>query len=509
MMSVLESDEMQYPASTPNEVPVRALAGGVSRLLAVACAVAAACTPVHADRALNAPWPEAGSLTPLIGTDGTMAAQFRGAWRSRGYGWVLDIDADGLTRYQEGEVCYPTPEATRRMSAMAAVEYRYARALPDDAAIFQLLDGDTNVVFDRLDALPQACEKPVDTSPTAVAAAFLDHFDRHYAFFDRRLPDHDAKAALLRRNVHDEMSEAELWDALAAFMDGLSDSHTKLIGAVNGEQRRQQDGQGETLPQVRATSGEPAWLIGLINQTMEQLGETGVHTLNDRLIRGMIEPASGQRVGYLQLFVMGGFTDRSDFASDAWAEAEMTALNAAHDEAFAAFQRADAVIVDLSNNRGGWDRVAKALPGRFTDAPFIGFTTRSRGSGLAPFPHVIEPAEGPRFTGPVRLLTIDVTVSGGELATLAFRQLPNVTHYGGTTRGAFSTPLAKPLPNGWLLELSNETFAAPGGEVFEETGIAPDVALEVYPAGDPIGGHWRAIMTLASRPDASNAPESP
>jgi len=461
-----------------------------------ACALASACV-TERETASHAPWLNAGQLTPLYTEDGATTAEYRGVWRSRGYGWVLEIDEQGVTRYQEGEACYPTPEATRQMSAMASVSYRYARALPGDAAIFQLLEGDTNVVFDRLDALPDACGEPIDTSPTAVAAAFLDHFERHYAFFDRRLPAREARAEQLLRTVHDGMNEAELWNALTAYMDGLSDSHTKLIGSVDGEPRRQQDGQGETLPRIRAGMGEQGWLIGLIDQTIGELGETGVHTLNDRLIWGVLEPEPGRRIGYLQLFVMGGFTDRTDFASEAWADAEMAALNAALDEALRAFQGADAVIVDLSNNRGGWDRVAKALPGRFTDQAFTGFTTVSRGSGLAPFPHVITPAEGPRFTGPVRLLTSDVTVSGGELATLAFRQLPNVTHFGGATRGSFSTPLAKPLPNGWLLELSNEVFAAPDGAVFEETGIAPDVVLDVYPESEPVGGHWRAVMAVA------------
>lgn len=464
-----------------------------------ACVLASACS-ANVGATSEAPWLEAGPLTPLYTAEGETQQAFRGAWRSRGYGWVLDINETGVTRYQEGDVCYPTPEETRQMSAMASVSYRYARALPGDAAIFQLLDGDTNVIFDRLDALPDACSEPVDASPTAVAAAFLDHFQRHYAFFDRRLPDREARTEQLHATVHDAMSDAELWDALAAYMDGLSDSHTKLIGSVDGEPRRQQDGQGETLPRVRAGMGEQNWLIGLIDQTMGELGETGVHTLNDRLVWGIIEPEPGRRVGYLQLFVMGGFTDRTDFASEAWAEAEMAALNAALDEAFTAFQGADAVIVDLSNNRGGWDRVAKALPGRFTDQAFTGFTTVSRDTGLAPFPHVIEPADGPRFTGPVRLLTSDVTVSGGELATLAFRQLPNVTHYGGATRGSFSTPLPKPLPNGWLLELSNEVFAAPDGEVLEESGIAPDIALAVYPAEEPVAGHRRAVMALATEP---------
>lgn len=452
----------------------------------------AGCTPGQAE---TRPWETAGPLTPLYSASGETAEPFRGVWRSRGYGWVLDIDDAGITRYQEGASCYPTPEAARALSAMASVDYRYGRELPGDAAIFQLLDGDTNVVFDRLEALPEACRAPADTGPEAVANAFLDHFDRHYAFFDRRLPGRAERETRLREAISPDMSDAALFQALAAYMDGLSDSHTKLIGVMDGAPRRQQDGQGETLPFVRGEMGETDWLVGLIGSTIEGLGETGVLTLNDRLVWGVIDG----RVGYLQLFVMGGFTDRTDFASDNWARAEMEALNGELDRAFAAFEGLDAVIVDLSNNRGGWDRVAKALPGRFTDEAFTGFTTQSRGAGLAPFEHIIEPAAGPRFAGPVYLMASDVTVSGGELATLAFRQLPQVTQVGTTTRGAFSTPLAKPLPNGWLLELSNEVFAAPDGTVYEETGLAPDWQMEIYPQADPVAGHWQAVRSIAER----------
>ena len=292
------------------------------------------------------------------------------------------------------------------------------------------------------------------------------------------------------------MSEAQLWDALAGYMEGLSDSHTKLIGEVGGERRRVQDGQGSTLPRMRAAEGgETDWLVGLIDTTMKNLGETGRHTGNDRIVWGVIDG----RIGYLQVFQMGGFTDREDFGSEAWATAEMAEFDRIMDEAFAAFTEAgvEGVIVDLSNNRGGWDKIAKAIPARFTDEAYVGFTTATRGSGLPHFAHVIEPAAGPRFTGPVYLLTSDVTVSGGELATLALRQNPKVVRTGATTRGAFSTPLAKRLPNGWLLELSNEIFAAPDGSVYEEAGIKPSIELEVYPGDAPVEGHWRTIESLA------------
>ena len=402
-----------------------------------------------------------------------------------------------MTQFEIGETCYRPAASGEALSAMDSVSYRYFRVLPGgESAIFQLLRGDTNVVFDRVDALPEGCTQTPATNPRAVADAFLDAFERHYAFFDRRPPNHATRAARVNAAIRTDMSEAGLWDALASYMEGLSDSHTKLIGNVGGQRRRVQDGQGTTLPRMRAEEGgETAWLIGLIDTTMNKLGDTAHHTGNDRIVWGVIDG----RVGYLEVFQMGGFTSREDFGSEEWAAAEMAEFDRIMDEAFAAFAEADVegVILDLSNNRGGWDKIAKAIAGRFTDDAYVGFTTVTRGSGLPPFPHVIEPASGGRFSGPVYLLTSDVTVSGGELATLALRQNPRVVHAGQTTRGAFSTPLAKRLPNGWLLELSNEIFAAPDGRVFEETGIAPSVALDVYPQDAPVEGHWRAVEALA------------
>jgi len=461
-------------------------------LLAPLAACASASTPVEAP----APWRIATPLQAIVTPDGTTDPAIRGVWRSRGYGRLLQIDAAGVTQFEIGATCYRPTASGEALSAMDSVSYRYFRALPGgDNAIFQLLRGDTNVVFDRIATLPDECTATPATTPQAVADAFLDAFERHYAFFDRRPPNHAVRAARVRAAIRPEMSEAELWDALAGYMEGLSDSHTKLIGDVGGQRRRVQDGQGVTLPRMRAAEGgETEWLVGLIDATMQQLGDTAHHTGSDRIVWGLIEG----RVGYLQVFQMGGFTARDDFGSEAWAGAEMAEFDSIMDEAFTAFAEAgvEGVILDLSNNRGGWDKIAKAIPARFTDEAYVGFTTVTRGSGLAPFPHVIEPASGPRFSGPVYLLTSDVTVSGGELATLALRQNRRVIHAGATTRGAFSTPLAKRLPNGWLLELSNETFAAPDGTVYEESGIAPQVPLAVYSADAPVEGHWRAIEVL-------------
>lgn len=461
-------------------------------------ATLAACASTSTASDTTQPWRVAGQLEPILTAGGSTDPAIRGVWQSRGYGRLLRIDEAGVTQFEIGATCYRPASSGEALSAMDSVSYRYFRALPGgDSAIFQLLRGDTNVVFDRLEALPDRCTETPATTPQAVADAFLDAFERHYAFFDRRPPDHATRAARVRAAIRPDMGEAELWGALAGYMESLSDSHTKLIGNVGGERRRVQDGQGTTLPRMRAAEGgETAWLVGLINATMQKLGDTAQHTGNDRIVWGIVDG----RIGYLQVFQMGGFTDREDFGSEAWAAAEMNEFDRIMDEAFSTFADAgvESVILDLSNNRGGWDRIAKSIPARFTDETYVGFTTVARGLGLSPFPHLIEPASGPRFTGPVYLLTSDVTVSGGELATLALRQNPRVVHAGGVTRGSFSTPLAKRLPNGWLLELSNEVFAAPDGSIYEESGIAPQVPLAVYPASAPVEGHWRAVEALVA-----------
>lgn len=479
----------------------------IRQLLLLAPLAMAACVPGSVARK-SQPWLDASEARAITTATRQTEPQIRGIWQSRGYGRILDIGTHGVTQYEIGATCYETPRSAESFSEMDSISYRYYRLLPGGrSAIFQLLRGDTNVVFDRLDALPEDCRRPPVVTPGAVADAFLDAFERHYAFFDRRPPDHAPRAARVRSRIAPDMSEAQLWDALASYMDGLSDSHTKLIGEVaapgrdSSERRRVQDGQGATLPRMRATQGgESAWLVALIEQTLARLGDSAHQAGRERIVWGMLDG----RTGYVQIFQMGGFTDREDFGSDAWAEAELAEFDRIMDEAFAAFGAAGAkaVILDLSNNRGGWDRIAKAVAGRFTDRPYTGYTTVARGSGLAPFEHVIEPADGPRFAGPVYLLTSDVTVSGGELATLALRQNLRVTQLGGTTRGAFSTPLAKRLPNGWLLELSNEVFAAPDGNVYEETGLTPQVPFDVYPANAPVTGHLAAIERVLAMSEA-------
>ncbi|MFH2078318.1 MAG: S41 family peptidase [Pseudomonadota bacterium] len=430
---------------------------------------------------------------PLV-QDGRVVEPAQGVWRNDDYGWILRIDGDGITRWQDTPAgCYATTQDGPTL--MAQVEYRYVTVLDDGRARFEYLPSDGHTVFERLPSLPAHCGAKDLSGPVAVFDTFVAIFSRHYAFFERRGIDWPAAVAAARTGVHDGMGQAELWDVLAGLIRPLGDSHTKLIGSVDGEPRREQAGLGATLPAVRAGMGEPAWLKALVAGTLSRLDGGGHHVGNERVVWGSLDGD----IGYLQVFTMGGFTTAETPGTPEWAAAEIAAIHALMDEILAAFKGHRVVILDLSNNRGGYDAVTRAIVSHFIDQPQDLYTVRNHWDGAPAATYRVQPWSGQRFGGPVYVLTSDVTVSGGEITTLMLRQLPQVVHVGRTTRGSFSTPLAKPLPNGWYVELSNEIFADMEGQVYEGRGLSPDWDLQVFAPEDPVGSHARALDAIIGR----------
>ena len=64
----------------------------ITALLAIALSVTAA-----------APWTNTGPLTVIESDAGIINPTAHGVWRSRGFGWVLNITESGVTRLQEDD----------------------------------------------------------------------------------------------------------------------------------------------------------------------------------------------------------------------------------------------------------------------------------------------------------------------------------------------------------------------------------------------------------------------
>ncbi|WP_143097359.1 S41 family peptidase [Myxococcus fulvus] len=431
----------------------------------------------------------------LLVRDAVTAEAARGVWRSRGYGYVLTVSAKDLTLHHATAAgCYPQPGEDP--GALSGFVYVMPDSTPDTLSL-STVPGDTRYLFERLPVLPPECSANTAWTPPRLFELFAATFTEHYAFFAERHVDFSARVSALRPGITDATEARALFGTFQALTTGLGDAHTRLTAEVDGETLGYGEGEARTLEHVDAEGkkagrasrdAQRAWLTAYRDGILQGvLKGTGHHVANKRIFHGLVGD-----VGYLNVVTMGGYVDGDDVPL----REELRVLDEALDTALQSFQGARAVIVDVSNNRGGHDVISRAIAARFTDTRRLAYTKVPFNSAVPPQPFHVEPASGPRYTGPVYLVTSDITVSAGEIFTLAMRALPNVTHVGTTTRGALSDVLVKPLPNGWSVELSNERYLDPKGQLFEARGIPPQQELEVFPEEDLHNGHARAVLSV-------------
>jgi carboxyl-terminal processing protease len=154
------------------------------------------------------------------------------------------------------------------------------------------------------------------------------------------------------------------------------------------------------------------------------------------------------------------------------------------------------MIVDVTQNRGGDDRIARTIASRFTDRKRLAYIKHTKGGDAQAF--YLYPAGSRPFLKPVYLMTSQLTGSAAEVFALAMHALPNVSQVGRRTGGALSDQLKTPLPNGWLLMLSNEIYLDPFGHLYESRGVPPDREIPIFDVTDPARGHAEAVRQVVS-----------
>lgn len=426
-------------------------------------------------------------------------AGLAGIWRSRGYGWVWVIEDGRLRAYHlSGSFCQ---EASARS---ARNDLARNHTLSPDGNVLRLHRADPTYefTFDRIAALPEACVRPADASPPGVMAALAQVFAAHYAFFAERQVDWPQAAAAAERRISADSSADELLKAAANLLDHIDDDHVTLMADIDGRRFECVSGGASALSRITGRGCRPAsepddaiarWQQSVWSAEMDdqELKEQTRTTANDSIRYGRI----GDDIGLLSILSMEGFATGDDDDTDA--------LNDALDAAMETFRDARAVIVDVSLNDGGEDRLARQIAARFASKRTLAYSKYAGDApGAKPQAVYIEPpADRPRYAGPVYLLTSNVTVSAAEVFALAMRALPNVTHVGETTRGSLSDELHKELPNGWRVTLSNEVYLDSSGKAWEGRGIPPEIPLQVFARDgtDPEQTHAAALRAIVGR----------
>lgn len=393
-----------------------------------------------------------------------------GIWRTDGYGFIFDVQADKLTIFDKTKgACV----LNSTLEGREAAEWVGRAVVAPDGNEAMLLPGISRIRATRLAALPAGCKPATeDRDPLHNFDHLWTTFDEQYAFFATRNVDWNALRAEFRPQAAAAKSPEQLFKALSAMLARLKDAHVSLTaGETTFKAERSPD------PTTPGPDGVLATRKGLQRALKDYVAGPGTPLLkpatpiaNNRVWYGELKG----KIGYVVVFAMGGFE-----ADDGTMDDHAASARKVFQEIARAFRDMRGVVVDLRTNQGGYDTVSLELVGLFAQRPGIAFKKHAYRATVPAYAVSLVPSAPLRLAKPVAVLISEHTVSAAETATTAFRTLPNATLIGQPTQGALSDVLEKKLPNGWTVTLSNEIFESADGTIPEGRGVAPHITTKV------------------------------
>jgi peptidase S41-like protein/tricorn protease-like protein len=440
----------------------------------------------------------------IIGAASVSAQSLDGSWTSEGYGLYFDVSGATIKAFEVTAVsCLPAFTAQRAGNDPGGGVFYKAVDQPTtwilrqggstDRRLLHQNGSASDVVITRQKAAPDVCAKPTPDTPVSNFDVFARTWAEQYGFFDIKKADWPAIVAKQRPRVTEGTTPQELFQILREMIEPFEDAHTSISArsinqgfssarkSANWLERPDRPRAFEIVEQKYARTPLRSWCNGQV-----QYG---------RLDGG---------VGYLRIKGFSGYG--SSF------EGGLAALEEALDAIFADASSWPGLVIDVRINGGGEDPYGLAIASRLTGAEYVAYSKQARSdpanlaSWTDPQPSVVRPSTRPSFHGPVVELTGILSVSAAETFTQALlKRTPHITRVGENTQGVFSDVLGRRLPNGWRFGLPNERFVT-DGKSYDGPGIAPDVAVPVFPKSDLEAGRdgalERALEILRQRPMA-------
>lgn len=401
-----------------------------------------------------------------------------GIWRMDGYGTVLSIRNGTFQEYQTtavsclkgdsarrtGPGTYATPDGT-------VLTVRTRRGGDRGLVRVEGSVGDRNLR--RIPELPDPCARPASKGPLAVFDVFWQSFEENYPFFSAKGIDWHAVRDRYRPTVHAETTRDELYAVFSEMVAPLHDSH---VAVQDGDRVFARGRPGTVMPTPELDTKVKTFIVAHDLKNARNLQDFA----NGRI--AYADLPGGQ--GYLRISGFGGYA-----AGGAPYAAQLAELDRTLDTVLSQerTQRLKGLVIDLRINGGGSDALGIHIAERLTDTPYLAYSKRARNDPADPTRHTrpqpvyVTPAQGPRYTGPIAVLTGGSTVSAGETFTQALMDRPGRTvRIGQPTQGVFSDVMQRGLPNGMSAWLPNEEFLTRSGRTFDGTGIPPHFTEPVF-----------------------------
>ncbi|SOD91188.1 S41 family peptidase [Streptomyces sp. Ag109_G2-15] len=444
------------------------------------------------------------ALTLTAAAAPTAAAAARpstdGVWRMDGYGTVLTLGGGVLQEYQttsagcvKGDTSQQTGPGTYTTTDGTVLTVRTVH--DRDHAVLAADSSVGHRGLRRIAALPADCTRVLPDDPRADFDVFWQTFEENYPFFAAKGVDWHAVRDRYRPSVHKDTTRKELFDVFSRMVRPLYDAH---VGIQDGDRVFYQVRPGTEMPSEELDAKVKKFIVArdLEDAPCRRDFADGRITYAD--LRG------GQ--GYLRISGFGGYA-----GEDAPYSAQQAELDRALNTILTPgrVRRLTGLIIDLRINGGGSDTLGIRIAQRLTDTPYIAYSKRARNDPADPTRHTrpepvpVVPADAPRYTGPVAVLTGGSTVSAGETFTQALLDRPGRTvRVGQPTQGVFSDVMLRHLPDGMLFGLPNEEYLTRTGRTFDGTGVPPQLTEPVFTKEEFDRGRDsafdRAVRTLPS-----------
>ena len=442
------------------------------------------------------------SVGPTVGEATSPASsQVDGVWRTDGYGWVVQVADGHLKTYDVTSLsCIPNGDLTRIDGSLGGAAQFGKRDSPEEtiarnpdgrSAELRMLGTAADIDLTPLPALPDLCNRPTASDPVTTFDVFWATFAENYNSTVRKHIDWNALRNQYRPMINASTTPAQLYQIMVDMITPLGDNHASIDAGKKQQFTGQRAGTRDD-DQVDDTD-----VTGPIDEHLRQdLGVRDIKKWADGDLAYADLP--GDR-GYLRITAFQDWSTKPDDYV-----ARQALLDKVLDEVFsdAHVRSWKGLVIDLSYNEGGDDQLGLSIAGRLTDTPYTAYTKYVRNNPTDPTKYgrahvvTVQPTAGrPHYTGPLRLLTSDLTVSAGETFSEAvMARTPAATRVGTTTQGVFADDMDRKLPNGWSFTVGSEDYIAPDGRNYEGPGIPPttqvpnltpqQLAAHQYPALD-------------------------
>ncbi|WP_190242563.1 S41 family peptidase [Hymenobacter lapidiphilus] len=319
--------------------------------------------------------------------------------------------------------------------------------------------------------------QPPLSSPEQSFEVFWKAFRDNYAFFPLKKVDWEASYRTFRPRVTASTPTDTLVQVFRQMVEPLHDGHITISRGetilYKGESSR------NAFKQAFKTVQPEFWRVAYAD--LQQAGFGPVKGAGpDFKGKQVLYASRNSAVGYLHL--SRNFADITGaIGTEAQELKDQRKLEKLFAQALKPLIGCQVLLLDLRDNGGGHS--GYELAGHFAPERYLANYKALRQPGgydqfSEPLPYYVTPTRGPRFLGPLVVLTSDQTASAAEDLTISLAQRPNVTLVGTATKGMLSDMHSVHLPNGLDITLSNQRYATPTGQLLEDVGVRPDILAE-------------------------------